>query len=145
MKQVRDDPDTTWYKNPYKTNGERMREAAELYAPDWELRPGYATWSGKEYYIRALPPMNAKLKKMLDQDDQRDLAYAVGTQLGRAHRLSLKGVKPEALEDHLEKHFAEIAKSGQIIRDEIVAAHQRSLKNMKKRGLEPKDGESGDE
>ncbi len=146
MKQVRDDPDTTWYKNPYPTNGERMREAAELYAPGWELRPGFATLDGKEYYIRALPPMNAKLKKMLDQEDQRDLAYAVGTQLGRAHALSLKdGATRENLEAALEKQYQDILKAGETIREEIVEAHARYIKNMHKRGLEPKGGESSDE
>jgi dTMP kinase len=145
MKQVRDDPDTYWYKNPYPTNGERMKRAADLHAPGWELRPGYAVLDGKEYYIRALPPLNAKLKKMLDQDEQRDLAYAAGTQLGRAHRLSLQeGASPDALEEHLKKHYDEILKAGETIREEILDAHERYLKNMKKRGLEP-NGDAGDD
>ncbi|MEQ1920613.1 MAG: DUF2252 family protein, partial [Elusimicrobiota bacterium] len=87
IKATRTDPDTEWYKTPYGSEAERMRAAAELYAPGWELRSGGAVLDGVEYYARQIDPLNAKIKKMLNADLQEDFAYAVGTQLGRAHRL----------------------------------------------------------
>jgi|GEM_PF-136925 len=141
IKQVRADPDTEWYKNPYDTEIERMHKAAQLYAPGWALRPGSATLDGVEYDVRQIDPLNAKIKKMLNLEQQADLAYAIGTQLGRAHRLSLQdGAGAAQLEQHLEKHFDEIVAAGLTIRDEIEAAHERYLKKMLKAGLVPGEG-----
>lgn len=139
IKATRTDPDTEWYKSPYGSEAERMRAAAELYAPGWELRAGGAVLDGVEYYARQLDPLNAKLKKMLNADLQEDFAYAVGTQLGRAHRLSLDGATPAELEDHLESNFEAIAAAGLTIRDELVDAHARYLSKMKAAGLTPPD------
>ena len=144
IKQVRADADTKWYTSPYETQIERMHAAAELYAPGWSLRTGSAVLDGVEYDVRQLSPQNIKIKKMLNHDQQLDFAYAVGTQLGRAHRMSLQGVPPAALEEHLDAHFGEIAAAGLTIRDEIVDAHARYLAKMKRDGLEP-HGEGDDE
>jgi len=142
IKATRVDPDTQWYKSPYGSEAERMRAAAELYAPGWELRAGGADLDGVEYYARQLDPLNAKLKKMLNADQQQDFAYAVGTQLGRAHRLSLEDAAPAQLENHLEMNFEAIAAAGLTIRDELVDAHARYLAKMKRDGLTPQgDGE----
>ena len=143
IKATRADPDTEWYKSHYRTEAERMHAAAELYAPGWELRAGGAVLDGVEYYARQIDPLNAKIKKMLGADLQEDFAYAVGSQLGRAHRLSLQGVTPAELEAHLGGSFDLIAAAGLTIRDEIEEAHERYLKAMRKRGLEPHEG--GDE
>ena len=132
--------DTEWYKSPYGGEAERMRAAAELYAPGWELRAGGAVLDGVEYYARQIDPLNAKLKKMLNADLQEDFAYAVGTQLGRAHRLSLQGATPAELEEHLEANFDAVAAAGLTIRDEIVDAHARYLVKMKRDGLTPQGG-----
>jgi dTMP kinase len=142
IKQVRADPDTEWYKNPYPTQIERMHAAAELYAPGWARRPGAATLDGIEYDVRQISPQNVKIKKMLNHEQQLDFAYAVGTQLGRAHRLSLRGATPAELEKHLDEHYDGIVAAGLTIRDELVDAHARYLLKMKAEGLEPKgDGE----
>jgi dTMP kinase len=144
IKATRTDRDTEWYKNPYKTEIERMHAAADLYAPGWALRAGSAVLDGVEFDVRQISPQNVKIKKMLNHEQQLDFAYAVGTQLGRAHRLSLQGSTPAQLEAHLDAHYDEIVASGLTIRDEIVDAHARYLRNMKKRGLEP-HGEGDDE
>lgn len=144
IKATRTDPDTEWYKSPYGSEAERMRAAAEVYAPGWELRAGGAVLDGVEYYARQLDPLNAKLKKMLDADLQEDFAYAVGTQLGRAHRLSLQGATPAELEEHLESNFDAIAAAGLTIRDELVDAHARYLLKMKRDGLTPADEDEED-
>ncbi len=144
IKATRTDPDTEWYKSPAKTEAERMKTAADLHAPGWELRSGGATLDGVEYYARQLDPLNAKLKKMLTVEQQEDFAYAVGTQLGRAHRLSLEGATAAEVEAHLEAHFDEVVAAGLVIRDELVEAHARYLAKMKRDGLTPQ-GESEEE
>ncbi|UPT72777.1 MAG: dTMP kinase [Elusimicrobiota bacterium] len=142
VKATRTDPDTEWYKSPAGSEAERMKAAADLHAPGWELRSGGAVLDGVEYYVRQLDPLNAKLKKMLTTGQLIDLAYAAGTQLGRAHRLSLQGSTPEELEAHLEANYGGIAEAGLVIRDEIVSAHARYLDRMKLEGLTPAgDGE----
>ncbi len=144
IKRARTDPDTEWYKSPYGSEAERMLAATHLYAPGWELRPGGARLDGVEYYVRGLPPQNVKIKKALTLSQQADFAYAVGTQLGRAHRLSLDGSAAEELEAHLDASFDDVAAAGRTIRDEIVEAHARYLAKMKRDGLEPA-GDGGDE
>ncbi len=131
IKSTRTDPDTQWYKSPYKTEIERMHAAADLYAPGWALRPGAAVLDGVEYDVRQISPQNVKIKKMLNVEQQLDFAYAVGTQLGRAHRLSLQGAAPAELERHLDEHYDGIVSAGLTIRDEIVDAHARYLRKMK--------------
>jgi dTMP kinase len=145
IKQTRVDPDTEWYKSGHASEVERMRAAAELYAPGWELRAGGALLDGVEYYVRQMDPQNVKLKKMLNKEQQMDFAYSVGTQLGRAHRLSLRDAEPEQLEAHLEAHFDELVEASLVMRDEIVAAHARYLLRMKREGLTPAAGGSSDE
>jgi hypothetical protein len=92
-----------------------------------------------------MDPQNVKLKKMLNKEQQMDFAYSVGTQLGRAHRLSLRDAEPEQLEAHLEAHFDELVEASLVMRDEIVAAHARYLLRMKREGLTPAAGGSSDE
>jgi len=140
IKATRTDPDTEWYKNPYKTEIARMHAAAGLYAPGWTVRPGSAVLDGVEYDVRPISPQNVKIKKMLNHEQQLDFAYAVGTQLGRAHRLSLQDATPAQLEKHLDDHYGGIAAAGLTIRDEIVDAHARYLRKMKREGLEPRGG-----
>ncbi|MDE2491322.1 MAG: dTMP kinase [Elusimicrobia bacterium] len=143
IKQVRSDPDDQWYKNPYPDDIERMTAASELYAPGWEAGKGGAVLDGVEYYVREIPPQNAKIKKMLKVSEQADLAYAVGTQLGRAHRLSLQdGGTPADLERALDAQFDGIVAAGLTIRREIEAAYARYVARMKRDGLEP--GGAGD-
>ncbi len=129
FKQVRADPDTRWFTNPYPSQGRRMIEAGNLLAPGWEERPGFAALDGVEYYVRQIQPQNAKMKKMLDKEQQEDFVYAVGTQLGRAHALSVKG-SPEGIEAHLESSWDALTDAALIIRDEIAAAHARYLKKL---------------
>ena len=136
FKRTRTDPDTEWYKSPYPAEAERMAAASDLYAPDWERYNGGAILADVEYYVHQIDPQNAKIKKMLDKEQQADFAYAVGTQLGRAHRLSLQeGATAAGLEAHLAAHFDDIVAAGLTIRDEVVEAHARYLRELRRRGL----------
>ena len=147
IKQSRTDPDTRLYKSPYATEIERMTEAGKLWAPDMEPGSGGAVLGGVEYGVRRLPAQNVKIKKMLTVEDQRDLAYAVGTQAGRAHARWLRahGQDASVIEEHLDAHYDEIVGAGLTIRDELLEAHERYLRKMRQRGLEPKDSRDDDE
>ncbi|MBI3565052.1 MAG: dTMP kinase [Elusimicrobia bacterium] len=144
IKATRTDPDTRWYASPFKSEVERMHAAADLYAPGWTLRPGSAALDGVEYDVRPISPQNVKIKKALNREQQMDFAYAVGTQLGRAHRLSLQDGTPARFEAKLDEQFDGIVAAGLTIRDEIVDAHARYLRRMKRDGLEPQ-GDGDDE
>ena len=78
-------------------------------------------------------------KKMLDIKEQQDLAYAVGSQLGRGHRLSLQDAAPKTLEVHLKDHFEEYIRAGEVIKREIACAHSNYLSRMEEQvaSLEP--------
>lgn len=102
IKTVYHDEDTRYYYNPYKHHGLRMIQASKVYAPNLELRLGYATHNGVEYWGREIPYMNAKIKDSLNVLEQLDAAYSVGTQLGKGHRMTLQG---GATSKMIEKHF----------------------------------------
>jgi hypothetical protein len=135
IKQVYSDPDNAWYRNPFSSDVERMRHAARLYAPGWDMRPGHFRHAGKEYFARQVPPFNKKLKKPLDRKSQKDFAFAVGSQLGRAHRLSVGKASAPRLRAHFSGHFPGIVRAGRLMRNEIEDAHQRYLEKIKKLDL----------
>lgn len=123
IKRVREDPDNRWYFNPYPHHGKRMIKAAELYAPGWEVRQGYASHRGLQYWGHQVPNQNIKIKRPLDGCEQKDFLFSVGSQLGRAHRLSLQDSGPEDLL-HLAGNFDRIVDAAEIMAREIHAAHR---------------------
>ncbi|MDE2292794.1 MAG: DUF2252 family protein, partial [Elusimicrobia bacterium] len=130
IKAMRSDPDTAVFKNPYPDDAQRMMRAQELYAPGWEPNVGTAELDGVEYYVRGIPPQNEKLKKPLKRDELEDLAYAVGTQLGRGHRLSVQGDPQRILED-LSAHLDDYAAAGLTMKEEIESAYRRYMRALK--------------
>ncbi|MEQ8894285.1 MAG: DUF2252 family protein, partial [Sandaracinaceae bacterium] len=122
VKEVYDEPDDAYFMNPFGHNGQRMVEAGELHAPGWEQNPGWATYEGVEYWVREIPTQNEKLKRRLTTVQQIDVCFAVASQLGRAHTLSMPlDAKAhlgcfEALYDHLIEVAAQL-------RAEVGAAH----------------------
>lgn len=120
VKTVYQDKDTQYYYNPYKHHGLRMIKASNIYAPKLEQRLGYTTYQGVEYWGREIPTANAKIKEKLDTLEQLDIAYSVGTQLGRAHRQTLTdGAKPKHLEQHFLANYALLCTLGQQLNQEI--------------------------
>ena len=109
IKTVYQDPDTRYYFNPYKHHGLRMIQASKVYAPNLELRLGYTTHQGVEYWGREIPYTNAKIKESLNITEQLDVAYSVGTQLGKGHQMTLQGgIGNEVLEKHFLKNFSDL-------------------------------------
>jgi hypothetical protein len=77
--------------------------------------------------------MNVKLKGLLSEEEQVDFAYAVGTQLGRGHVLSLKSEwKPQQLENDFLTRFDQLVEIGEKIKQELLAAHRRYVRKLKR-------------
>lgn len=127
LKTVYQDADTHFFKTPVEHHGERMILASDLYAPRLEENMGFFTYQNQQYWGRKVPTEAIKLKGWLSEVRQVDLAYCVATQLGRAHRLSLKNSLPEDLLAHLDTHFGQILKVGQQMNEEIMEAHKDYL------------------
>ena len=126
LKTVYQDPDTEHYYNPFKHHGLRMIKASELYAPQVEQGLGYTTYKGQEYWGRQIPHRSAKIKNVLNEFEQVDIAYSVATQLGRAHRKSLqKDLKPDTLLKHFQQHYDLFVALGMQMNQELIQGHQK--------------------
>lgn len=123
LKTVYQDPDNAFYFNPFKHHGLRMIKASQVYAPHIELRMGYTTYKGQQYWGREIPSKGAKIKETLDELEQLDMVYSVGTQLGRAHRITLYKSKPKELVKHLENNYEKLVLIGHQLNAEIAEAH----------------------
>ena len=123
LKTVYQDPDNEFYFNPFKHHGLRMIKASEIYAPKIELRMGYTTLKGQQYWGREIPSKGAKIKENLNNLEQMDVAYSVGTQLGRAHRKTLYKSKAKDLIKHLETNYEKFVQIGYQLNTEIIEAH----------------------
>ncbi len=134
LKKVYQDADNKYYYNPYHHHGLRMIEASNLYAPELEERLGYATHEGEEYWGRAIPHKNAKIKDLLTEFEQVDIAYSVATQLGRAHRQSLdERVNPDYVMKHLSEHYDDFVAAGMEMNAEFLKAYEHFSKELKAR------------
>lgn len=123
LKTVYQDPDNEFYFNPFKHHGLRMIKASEIYAPKIELRMGYTTLKGQQYWGREIPSKGAKIKETLNDLEQIDLVYSVGTQLGRAHRKTLYKSKAGDLVKHLETNYEKLVQIGYQLNTEVIEAH----------------------
>ncbi len=133
LKTVYQDADNEFYYNPYPHHGQRMIHASELYAPGIELRLGFTTYNGIEFWGRQIPSFSIKLKDKMDTLQQLDLAFSVGSQLGQAHRKSLQdGATPEQLDQHLRANYANFIKLGEQMNEELLRAHKQYLAELKK-------------
>lgn len=127
LKTVYQDADNEFFQTPVAHHGERMILASDLYAPTLEENMGFFTHQQQQYWGRKVPTQAVKIKGWLSEMRQMDIAYCVGTQLGRGHRLSMKNNAPEELLAHLDTNFKEFIKFGQLMNEEIVAGHQHYL------------------
>jgi hypothetical protein len=137
FKQVYQDPDNAHFFNPYVHHGLRMIEASYLHAPGMEQRLGFLTWRDTQYWVRQIPPFKAKIEGNLSDDVQEKLAYAVGAQLGRAHRRSLRETHPGDLVRHLRESVAAYVAIGERmnreLEEEFGAGEEVAAKNTNER------------
>ena len=128
VKEVYDEQDWGPFHNPFPHNGQRMVAAGDLYAPNWEINPGWATHGGHEYWVREIAPYQVKLKDDLSPLEQADLCFAVGSQLGRAHTASAGSTTP--IVDHLADNFGDFTKLAHQMTQEVVDAHDKYVTKL---------------
>jgi len=133
IKEVYDEPDNRWYSNPFHHHGQRMTAAGELYAPGWELRPGWASYNGDQYWGRQISSSKAKLKKRLVKPEQKQVCYAIGLQLGRAHGLSVENLNADALFEHFKENFSAYFKASRIMAQELMDSYQSYIGRRSRR------------
>ena len=133
IKTVYQDPDNEFYYNPYAHHGERMIHASNLYAPGIELRMGFTTYQGIEFWGRQIPSFSIKLRQKMETIHQLDLAYSVGTQIGRAHRQSLKNPQDvDKLHQHLMQNYEHFIAIAEQMNKEVLEGHKLYLSELKK-------------
>lgn len=135
IKEVYEEADNQWYTNPFRHHGERMNAAGEIYAPGWEQRPGHTSDKGQQYWVRQIPTQQVKIVIPLNELDQCDLCYAVGSQLGSGHARAADADTRMNLLNDFEKGFDSYIKSATIMRDHIISARQVYCKQVLKQGL----------
>ena len=108
-----------------------MIEASNLYAPGIEQRLGYTTLDGQQYWGREIITRHGKLKQSLDEFDQVDIAYSVGSQLGRAHRLSLQeDIKPKKFIMHLLEYYEYFIGVSVQMNTDLMAAYRYYMDHL---------------
>ncbi len=123
VKETYDERDCAHFFNPFDHNGRRMVEAGELHAPGWEVAPGWASFGGKDYWCREIPTQSLKLKRPLEDVQQVDLCFAVASQLGRAHRVSMPSLETDEHAEHFETSYAEWVELAAQMKRELEMAH----------------------
>jgi hypothetical protein len=124
IKETYNEEDDEWFSNPAEHHGLRMIKASMLYAPGVETRLGYCTYKAKQYWGREVPSFKAKLPQYLDKDDLHDVAYTVGTQLGRGHRRSCKEFEPTLVEKHFLKNSKVIQDVSEFLNKELLLGYE---------------------
>ena len=122
IKEVYDEQDTEWYTNPFLHHGIRMNEAGKLYAPNWELRPGHATWKGQQFWGRQIPTQQVKPSNKLNELEQCDLCFSVATQLGSGHGRGVDKATRKLIQRDFENRFSTYVGAAEQMRHELLAA-----------------------
>ncbi len=123
IKETYDEPDEGPFTSPFAHQGERMVAAGTVHCPGWERAPGWATHDGHQYWCRDIPPHKLKLPQELSELAQVDLAFAVGSQLGRAHRASMPGWSTDEHLEHFEAGMDEWVEIALQLRREAELCH----------------------
>lgn len=104
IKEVYEEKDTKFFYSPSSHHGERMILASKIFADGMEERLGFCTYQNRQYWGRQIPSFAVKVKTFLNQEEQSDFAYSVGSDLGKGHR---KGVVDSRTASLIEKDFTE--------------------------------------
>lgn len=130
IKPVFRDPDNEFFVNPYAPDhGRRMMEALRLYAPEYVKNACLLDCNDDQYFAHEVPTFKVGIRRPLREEDQRDLLYAVGTQLGRGHGLSTHGGGHSVshILFHLNVHWADILATSERLKDELTSAYRRYI------------------
>ena len=131
IKETYTERDDEWFYSPTEHHGLRMIKASHLYAPGVESRLSYCTLKKKQYWCREIPSFKGKLPEYLDTFDLMDVAYCVGTQLGRGHRRSCKEFDPVLVEQHFRNNRETIEGLAQFLNRELLLGYEFFEKSEK--------------
>ena len=132
MKEVYQEKNNKYFYSPCTHHGERMILASKIFADGLEERLGFFTHNNRQYWGRQIPPFVAKPKGMLNKEAQIDVAYSVGSQLGKGHRKSITDPKiAEALEKDVLQKFDTYYKISKLLTFEISIAFNTLLKKIR--------------
>lgn len=123
MKETYVEPDDRWFFNPFPHQGLRMVRAGEVHAPDWEVRPGWTSHDGFDYWCRQICPGQVKLGRVIDRVEQVDVAFSVASQLGRAHRVSMLGADESTHLEHFRVAFGRWVEIALQLKREVELGH----------------------
>ena len=124
IKEVYAEKDTRFFQNVWPHHGQRMIAASRIYADGVEQRLGYATVEGQQYWGRQVPSFAEKVEKFLDEDEQTDAAYSIGSQLGKGHRRSLvTAADVKAVEVDFTQNFDAYLKISHMFTNEVRLAY----------------------
>jgi hypothetical protein len=121
IKEVYEDPNTEFFFNPFVHHGLRMIEASYVHAPGFEQRLGFFTWRDHQYWVRQIPSFKARFRANFSDRKMRAFAHAVGVQLGRGHRRSLRETQPSVLLEHRRDNMAKLLAVGARMNEELEA------------------------
>ncbi len=125
IKEVYAEKSNRWFYTPVPHHGLRMIEAANIYAPGMEERLGYCTVNNRQYWGRQIPSFAVKVKKYLDKGEQIDVAYSVGSELGKGHRKGLKDPKDaDLVVKDLTENFDRYYKISKLFAFEVKLAYE---------------------
>lgn len=120
LKETYCEKDTNYFSNPFDHHGVRMIKASNLYAPGIEQRLGHFTFDGVQYWGREIPSFNAKVKEQMSLNEQEEMAYCVGAQLGRGHRRSYREGKVKYIEIDINQNLDTYLKFARQMKEEVI-------------------------
>lgn len=127
------------FTSPFEHQGRRMVAAGDLHCPGWERSPGWATHDGTQYWCRDIPAHKLKLPQALSDFEQVDLAFSVGTQLGRAHQDSMHGWSVDEHLEHFETSMDPWVEVAHELRRELELCHGQYVQDvLAQRGSTPR-------
>ena len=115
----------TFYSSPFADDGDRMRTAAEVYLDVSHERMFII--NGLAYMGRPVPLFNAKITSYLKIQDQADLLYRVGQQLGRGHARTVRDSARARVLPQIAEHLERVVHAADQIKSELTVGYRRYI------------------
>ena len=129
IKETYSEEDNAYFHNPFGHEGKRMVAASRIYSPGLEERIGYCRFQEADYWVRQIPSFSVKVPEGINHDQSLQLAFAIGLQLGRAHRIVdeiyTDAQLKEGLIDSAEIHYDELLKLAEAMNEQVLLCYQK--------------------
>ena len=128
IKETYSEEDNEFFHNPFEQEGERMVTASRIYSPGLEERISYCRFEDNDYWVRQIPSFSVKVPVGLNQDQSLQLAFAIGLQLGRAHRIVDEiysdGHLKERLQEASVDRYSEILQVAEAMNEAVMSCYK---------------------